>query len=99
MSSSVAHAQVINLDVVGRSELPISITNLESHSSMVVVGKIYQSTSDAGRTVEFIPVVPDYESTYQVPIVNSTIRHGGECTGESCALIVKKNTQCSCYGP
>ena len=33
--------------------------------------------------------MPDYESTYQVPIVNSSIRHAVECTGESCALIVR----------
>ena len=39
MLSSVAHDQVIDLDAVGKSKLPISITDLEFHSSMVAVGK------------------------------------------------------------
>ena len=49
----------MDLDEVVKSKLPISTTDLESHDSMVAVGRNIKIISDAIRTAEFSPFVPD----------------------------------------
>ena len=50
IASSMADSQKIYLDTVGRSELIISRTNLDSHANMVVLGRNVQIVSDTSRT-------------------------------------------------
>ena len=54
--------QVMDLGIVSWSELPISRTDLDSHSNMVVIGRNVQITSDASRAVEVSLSAPDYET-------------------------------------
>ena len=56
---------------------------------MVTVERNVYIVSDTGGTAEVIPVTPDFESTHKVPIVDTTIRHDDEHTGNICALTVR----------
>ena len=69
--------------------MPISRKDLDSHDSVVVSGINVQIISDAGRTAEVSPFMPDYESTHQFPSVGTTIRHDNQHTGNSCAFTVR----------
>ena len=79
----------MDLDTVGRSELPIYRTNLESHVNIVVVGMNIQIISDAVRRAEVIPSTPGCDSIHYAPIVDATIRNDDDCAREKYMLIVR----------
>ena len=81
LSSSMEDAQEIGLDAVIRSELTISRTDLESHASVVLVGRNILVISDANRIAELTPFTHDYDSIDHFPIVDTSIRYDDECTG------------------
>ena len=59
--SCMADVERMDIDVVGRSELPTSRTALDSHANMFIVKINVQIISDADRTVEISSFTPDYE--------------------------------------
>ena len=50
IASSISDAQVMDLDTVVRSELPMYITDVDSHAKIFIVRRKVQIISDAGRT-------------------------------------------------
>ena len=74
--------QAIDLDKVNQSELPISSTDLDSHSSMVALGRNFQMNSDTSRTAKVSPFTTTHESMCQVYTVDDAIRYYYECTRE-----------------
>ena len=89
IASSVADIQVIDLETVSRSESPISRTYLDSHESMVVVGRNVKIISDTCRAEEVSPFTPDYESILQIPVVDTAIRFDYQHTRESYMVMVR----------
>ena len=81
-------AQVMDLDAVVRSELPMFRTDLDSHANMVAVGRNVQMASDTGSTAKVRPFTPDFESTHQFPIVDDAITCDDENTGHECMITV-----------
>ena len=71
------------------NKLPMSRTDLDSHANVFVVRINAQIIINTGRKVEAISSMPDYESLNQVPLVDTTIRHNDEQTGDYLVLIAR----------
>ena len=79
----------MHLDVVGRSDLPISRTDLESHANMIAVGRNVQIMSHHVRTAEDSSFAPNCELTHHAHVVCTSIRNDNEETGKIFMLIVR----------
>ena len=87
----MSDVEVMDMNAAERSELPMSRTSLSSCTNVVVVRINDQITSGASRKEEVSPFTPDYESTYQVPMINNDVRYEDKPTGQSCTLNIRDN--------
>ena len=64
MISGIVDVEAMDLNVVGKSELPISRTDLDSCSNIFAVVRNYQIMGVTGRAEEVSSFTSDFDSTY-----------------------------------
>ena len=102
--SVVLDVNVMDLNIVGRSKLPISRTDLDFFTNVVVSWRKCQIISSTGRIAEVRPFALSYESTNYVDIVDAFDRFYDKNARESRMIKVRDalsalSMDCNCVPP